>query len=401
VVGGILAGPFVLGVLPEASLDALGGIGILYLMFMAGVELDLNLFKRYRSAAITFSLLTFTAPFLFSLWVSHQFMGLSLIASILMGAVWASHTLVAYPIVRETGLASNKAVATAVGSTAITDTLALLALAMVSGTAGDDAGAGNSSEFLILLKLGVGLGFLLAYSLLFIPWLARRFFAGPGQERILRFVFVLGALTSAGLFAEMMGIEGIVGAFFAGLGLNRLIPNGGRLMEQTEFFGSALFVPAFLVSVGMLIDPAVLLSLSTIKMALMFAAALAAGKLLAAIIAGWRFKFSGAEIGVMFSLTLGQAAATLASTMVGLKLGLFTEDVVNAVLLVVLVSLVATSLGTRFFAHRVSPEALVVQPIGNSIMVPIRFGPTLQRTMALAAEIAQADAGLGAIVDGI
>ena len=317
---------------------------------------------------------------------------LSWAAAILMGAVWASHTLVAYPIVRETGLASNKAVAIVVGATAITDTLSLLVLATVSGTAGSEA-ASSSGGMLIVLRLGLGLGLLLLYSMIFLPWLARWFFAGPGQERMLRFVFVFGTFISAGLLAEIVGIEGLVGAFFAGIGLNRFLPNGGLLMKQNEFFASALFIPAFLISVGMLIDPTVLFSFSTIRLALLFGGALAVGKFLAATISGWRFKFSWAEIGVVFSLTIAQAAATLAATMVGLKIGLFDETVVNAVLLVVLISLVLTSVGTLFFARKVKPESLVVRPLGTSVIVPVRPTETLDRILSLAANIAQADAG--------
>ena len=393
VVGGILLGPYVLGFLPEGSLTALGGLGIIYLMFMAGAELDLNLFKKYQAAAITFSLLTFAGPFILALGVSRYFLGFSWMAAVLMGAVWASHTLVAYSIIQEEGLTNNKSIAVVVGSTAITDTLALLILALVSGLTdtGGDAGSSNGLFIVIIIVLKVAL--LLAYSMFFLPWFARRFFAGPGQERLLRFVFILGGFVSAAFLAEFLGIEGIVGAFFAGIGLNRLIPNDGRLMERIEFFGTALFIPAFLVSVGMLINPAVLFSLDTIRMALLFGAALVMGKLLAAVIAGKRFKFSWAEIGAMFSLTLGQAAATLASTLVGLKIGLFGEDVVNSVLLVVLISLIATSLGTRFFSKKIETEDLEVKPIGKSIMVPVRPSPMLKRTMTLAAEIAQADAG--------
>jgi len=390
VLGGMVFGPYVLGWLPAGSLDVLGGLGIFYLMFLAGAELDINLFQRYRTAAITFSLLTFIGPFALSA-AAARFVDLSWSAALLMGAVWASHTLVAYPIVRETGLASNKAVAVVVGATAITDTLALLVLALVSGTAASEGASGNGT--LILLKLGFGLGLLLLYTMVFLPWLARRFFAGPGQERMLRFVFVFGAFISAGFLAELVGIEGLVGAFFAGIGLNRFLPNGGLLMKQNEFFASALFIPAFLVSVGMLIDPRVLISMSTIRLALLFGGALAVGKFLAAAISGWRFKFSWAEVGVIFSLTIAQAAATLASTMVGLRIGLFDETVVNAVLLVVLVSLVLTSIGTLFFAQKVKPESLVVRPLGTSVIVPVRPTKTLNRTLALAANIAQADAG--------
>ena len=393
VLGGLVLGPYGLGLLPEGALDAIGGVGLLFLMFMAGAELDLNLFQRYRSAAVAFGLVTFSAPFLLGVFASAG-LGLTTLAAILMGSVWASHTLVAYPAVRQAGISGNKAVATTVGATVITDTLALLVLAVVSALAGDKAAGETGSPILIVAKLLAGLALLYFYCMIFLPRFARWFFAGPGQDRLLRFVFVVGALSSAGLLADLVGMEGIVGAFFAGLGLNRMIPNGGRLMEQVEFFSSSYFIPAFLVSVGMLINPVVLFSWDTIRIAGAFFAALALGKIIAAWLAGWRYKFSRAEIGVMFSLTIAQAAATLASTLVGYSIGLFGDQIVNAVLLVVLISLILTSVGTSYFSAKVQPDAIVIKPLGNTVVVPVAQGPALKSLMGFAAEIAYADSGV-------
>jgi Kef-type K+ transport system membrane component KefB len=142
-------------------------------------------------------------------------------------------------------------------------------------------------------------------------------------------------------------------------------------MKQVEFFGMAFFIPAFLVSVGMLINPAVLFSIQTLLLAAAFMVALTVGKLVASLIAGRLFKYSRPEMGVMFSLTITQAAATLATVMVGTKIGLLEDDIVNAVLLVVIVSLVATSIGTRFFTSKIKPEKVDVPPIGESVIVPV------------------------------
>ncbi|HBX68806.1 MAG TPA: hypothetical protein DEH25_05330 [Chloroflexi bacterium] len=393
VLGGLVLGPFGVGALTEGSLDALGGIGLLFLMFMAGVELDLNLFQRYRSVAIAFGLITFALPFLFSIGASLA-LGLSLIGAILMGSVWASHTLVAYGDVRQAGLASNKAVAVTVGATVITDTLALIVLAVVSAIAGGAESGSDVSPMLIVIKLVLGLGVLVGYCLFLLPKIGRWFFAGLGQDRLLRFVFIIGALSSAGFLSALVGIEGLVGAFFAGLGLNRLIPNNGQLMERVEFFSASLFVPAFLISVGMLINPRVLFLPKTMAIAAVFLLALAAGKYLAAWSAGRRYKFSSGEIGLMFSLTIAQAAATLASTMVGLKLGLFGEQIVNAVLLVVLVSLILTSVGVKVFSKRIEPETLTLKPIGRSVIVPVEESASLQQLIATAGSLALADAGI-------
>jgi len=392
VVGGLILGPYVLNWLREGSLDALGGIGLLFLMFMAGVELDLNLFQRYRSVAITFGLITFTLPFLFNIGASMA-LGLSVMGAILMGSVWASHTLVAYGDVRQAGLASNKAVAVTVGATVITDTLSLIVLAVVSAIAGGGE-SGNVNPAFIVIKLVLGLVVLVGYCLYLLPRFGRWFFSGLGQDRILRFVFVIGALASAGFLSALVGIEGLVGAFFAGLGLNRLIPNNGQLMERVEFFSASLFVPAFLISVGMLINPRVLFLPKTMLIALVFFLALGVGKYLAAWLAGRRNKFSSGEIGLMFSLTIAQAAATLASTMVGLRLGLFGEQIVNAVLLVVLVSLILTSVGVNIFSKRIQPETLTLKPIGRSVIVPVEANGILKQLVSTAGSLALADAGI-------
>jgi Kef-type K+ transport system membrane component KefB len=389
VLGGLLIGPYGLHLLAEGSLDAIGGIGLLFLMFIAGAELDLNLFERYRRAAISFGLLTFLFPFVFGA-IAAYFLGLNVAAAILMGSVWASHTLVAYPTVRESGLATNKAVAVTVSATVITDTLALLILAIISSTQSES----SSDPLSTIVRLLIGLGALVVWCMVILPRLARWFYAGLGQERILRFVFVVGALASAGFLASLVGIEGIVGAFFAGLGLNRLIPNNGRLMESIEFFASSLFIPAFLVMVGMLIDPSVLFNPQTILFAAVFLAALAGGKFLAAWLGGKRSGFERAEIMLMFSLTIAQAAATLAATIVGFEIGLFTDQIVNSVLLVVMFSLILSSIGAARASKQIKPEALVRKPVGKHVLVPVGLNNDLKSLMPLAAQLAYADAGV-------
>ena len=191
------------------------------------------------------------------------------------------------------------------------------------------------------------------YCAFVLTFLTRWFFGGLGQDRTLRFVFVLAAFLSASFVAELGGIEGIVGAFFAGLALNRLVPNGGPLMDRVEFFGGALFIPAFLVSVGLLIDPTVLADPRTWQLAIVFAISLVLGKGGAALAIGRIRRFTRPQVEVTFSLSLSQAAATLAATTVGASVGLFGDDVVNAVVVVIVFSLFTSSvLATRAAARR-------------------------------------------------
>ena len=354
-VGGLVIGPQVLGVVPatDTTLSALGQLGLLYLMFTAGAELDLALFSRYRRAAGTFGLATFAAPMTLG-FAAGELLDYSFAASLLLGSLWASHTLVTYPMVREAGLSGNRAVATTVGATVITDTLSLVVLAGVAGSV-----KGDSSLVVLIGSLLLGLVLLGAYAGVVLPAVTRWAFTRLAHSRTERFGFLLAAMLSTAVLAEVVGIEGIVGAFFAGLGLNRLIPAGSALMERVEFFGSALLVPVFLVSVGVLIKPSVVADPSTLGLAAVFCVAVVGGKAIAARSSRRMLGFTGGESELMFGLSVSQAAATLAATFVGFDVGLFGEQVVNAVLVVILVTLLVAALVTSRAIERVEPTSAV------------------------------------------
>lgn len=383
IVGGYLIGPDALDLIDADSLRGLGTIGLLYLMFLAGLELDLGLFARNRSAGIRFGILTFACPFVLGV-VAGWWVGLTAWALVLIGSVWASHTLVTYPIVQRRGLVASRSVVVAVGATVMTDTLALLVLAVVSG------GESDSNP---LITLPLGLLTLGVFTMLVLPRLARWWFTHQGQSRAARFVFVFLAFLAAALLGEAFGLEGIVGAFFAGLGLNRSVPNGSPLMEVTEFVGNSLFIPFFLISIGLLIEPSVMFQPATLVVAAAFALAVISGKLLAAVIAGRWSGFSGPEIGLMFSLTLPQAAATLAAASVGFSLGLFDDVVLNAVLVVVVVSLLISSAATQFFAQRVAVPRTDRLPLGERVLVGVAEEAQAEALLPLATALARADAG--------
>ena len=349
VLAGMALGPHGARILAtdKIALSALGDFGLLYLMFAAGLELDLKRFARMKKAAITFALLSFAIPFSLGL-SSAKLLGYATAAAVLMGSNWGSHTLVTYPILRKMGLARNRAVAMVVGATAVTDTSALLVLAGVSGSVKKGASLGLQG-----LEIGIGLLVLAAWTIVVLPKLARWFFARVGADRSYRYVFTLAAFLSGAVLAEAASIDGIVGAFFAGLGLNRAIPERSVLMERVQFMGSSLFIPIFLVSVGILLDPRVMIDPKTLLVALVFTVAVLGGKALAGVIAGRAFHFSWPEIGVIAGLSGSQAAATLATTLVGAKLGLFDKLTINAVLVVILLSLVVTPALVTFFGKKV------------------------------------------------
>jgi Kef-type K+ transport system membrane component KefB len=369
------------------ALSSLGDFGLLYLMFSAGLELDLKLFMKRKQAALTFALLSFAIPFTLGL-VSARLLLYGWAAAVLMGSNWGSHTLVTYSMLRRMGLARNRAVATVVGATTVTDTSALLVLAVVSGSV-KPTGA-------LSVQLGgiaVGLAVLVVWSLLALPRVARWFFASVGTDHSYRFVFGIAAFLVGGVMAEAAGIDAIVGAFFAGLGLNRAVPEESPLMDRLQFVGSTFFIPIFLVSVGVLLEPRVMIDPKTLAIALVFTLAVLGGKSLAAVVAGRAFRFTWPEVGVMSGLSGSQAAATLATTLVGAKLGLFDKQTINAVLVVILVSLVVTPAMVSLFGKRVTAVAEEGVALGKVVLVPV-WGGSTRPALSLAGRLASGDGGI-------
>jgi Kef-type K+ transport system membrane component KefB len=389
VLAGMAVGPHGFGLLAskKIALSALGDFGLLYLMFAAGLELDLKRFLSMKRAALIFASLSFIIPFTLGL-VSAKFLGFATAAAVLMGSNWGSHTLVTYPMLRGMGLGRNPAVGTVVGATAVTDTTALLVLAGVS------ASVAKSESFTMMgAEIAVGLVLLGVWTLFVLPRLGRWFFGRVGTDRAFRFVFALAGFLSGAVLAMAAGIDGIVGAFFAGLGLNRAIPEESPLMERVQFFGSALFIPIFLVSVGVLLDPKVMIDPKTLLIALVFTIAVLGGKALAAVLAGRLSHFSWPEIGTMAGLSGSQAAATLATTLVGAKLGLFNEQTINAVLVVILASLVVTPAMVTFFGKRITGTGGKEEALGRAVLVPI-YSEATKPLLAVAAKLAAPDSGI-------
>ena len=350
VLGGTLVGPFVLDwVEREGLVESLGELGLLFLMFLAGLELDLDEFERNRKPALTFGALTFTLPFVLGLLLVLPF-GYGLATAALYGSLWASHTLVAYPIVQEHRLTRHRAVGMATGGTVITDTLALFVLALVVGSVESD-----DRPALIVLMLALGLVVLAVYCAFVLPRIGRWTFAHVGEGAVPRFLFLLAALTSAALVADRMGLEGIVGAFFAGLAVNRLVAPLGELKERVEFVGAVLLVPFFLLSTGMLLDPRQFTEPDVLVLAGASLAIVFVGKAAASYLSGRLSGFSLAEIRLVFGLTIAQAAATLAAVTIGTEVGIFDEDLLSASLVVVLVTVIVAGIVTRIAARALAP----------------------------------------------
>lgn len=387
-VGGYAIGPngFAFVSSSNSTVPDLGTLGLLYLMFMAGVELDLSTLKQAKRPTAVFTVLTFGFPMALG-FLAGQALDYSTPASLLLGSLFASHTLITYPIIRRKGLAGDRASIAAVGATVGCDTMALVVLAAVAGsTSGDASGAE------LAVQITLGLVVLLVACMTLLPMAGRFVFSTFGTEPAVRYTFAVAAFLAAGVLAEVVGIEHIVGAFFAGLALNRLVPNEGPLMHRVEFFGSTVFIPVFLVSVGLIMNPGVMIEPETLALAGLFCLACLGGKALAAAAAKPLLKFSWPQAGVMYTLSSPQAAATLAATMVGFELGLFGTRVVNAVLVVILVSVVLASTLAPKLADLVEPVE-EIRPPGGHVLVVLHDDTPPVPLVRLAGRLAEPDGG--------
>jgi Kef-type K+ transport system membrane component KefB/nucleotide-binding universal stress UspA family protein len=351
--------------------------------------MDIETFRRFWRISGGFGLITSVIPFALGTFITLR-LGYNAKAAILIGSFWASFTLIAYPVLKQFDLTKNRAGAATLGASAITDTISLLVLALVAGSE-----TGTQSGLGLVLMIATGLAVLGLWCLLILPWMTRSFFSTLGRGRILRFMLILVGLTSSAVVAEIVGIEPLLGAFLAGLGLNRLVPNESALMERVDFYGNALFIPAFLISVGLLLNPVVMLRPATIWLALWLSAALVVGKLAAAWLTGLIYHLKWAESGVLFTVSVAQAAATLAATIIGLELGLYGDEVVNAVMVVIAVSLFITSVGTPRFAAQVEQPPADERRLGEVVLVPAHGqSSSLTARLRFAGQIAEANGGL-------
>ncbi|MDH4200639.1 MAG: cation:proton antiporter [Spirochaetia bacterium] len=343
IIAGIVIGPHGINLLEKTSaIEMLSTIGLLYIMFIAGLDLDLNEFKSHRKKSILFGLFTFCIPILIGYPICYFVLQYDFSASLLTASMFATHTLVAYPIVSKLGISKNQAVAVTVGGTILTDTAVLLLLAIILGNI-----KGNLSiEFWV--RMAVSFLIFLVIMFLIIPKISKWFFQKMESEKHAQYIFVLSIVFFAAFLSEIAGLEPIIGAFIAGLALNRLVPNSSPLMNRIEFIGNSLFIPFFLVSVGMLVDLHVVFGGSGVWIVasiLIFFAML--GKWIAATLVRYIFSFSKAQGQLIFGLSSSHAAATLAVILVGYKSGIIDENILNATILLILVSCLTASIITE------------------------------------------------------
>jgi Kef-type K+ transport system membrane component KefB len=352
IISGVIIGPHGLNILAKTdAIELFSTIGLLYIMFIAGLELDMNEFKANKNKSLLFGFYTFIIPLSIGFPVCFYILEYNMNASFLTASMFATHTLVAYPIVSKLGISKNQTVAVAVGGTILTDTAVLIILAVILGNS-----QGNlNQEF--WFRLIFSLAIFSAIMFLVVPRITNWFFRKLESEKHSHYIFVLSMVFFAAFLAEVAGVEPIIGAFVAGLALNKQIPHSSPLMNRIEFIGNSLFIPFFLISVGMLVNVRVLFNGPT---ALIVAGVLTLvaliGKWIAALLTQLSFNYTWAQRELIFGLSSAHAAATLAIILVGFKSGILDENILNGTIILILITCIVASFVTERAAKQIMLE---------------------------------------------
>lgn len=383
IISGILIGPHGFFLIQKNSaVDLFSTIGLLYIMFIAGLELDLAEFKRHRNKSLLFGFLTFAVPLTIGFLACIYLFDFSVSASLLISSMFATHTLIAYPIVTRLGIVKNQAVAVAVGGTILTDTAVLILLAAISRS------AQGALTYVFFTRLALSMLIFSIIVFVVIPRIASWFFRRWEDEKSAHFIFVLSVVFFCAFLAELAGLEPIIGAFASGLALNRLIPHTSSLMNRIEFVGNSLFIPFFLISVGMIIDVSVLIEgIYPLVLALTLTGVALLGKWFAATLTARAYKFSNAQGRLIFGLSSAHAAATLAVILVGYNLKIIDGTVLNATIVLILITCVVASFVTERAGKEIAlyAEEVPSQPIRRQhILVPIANPDTMEKLVDFA-----------------
>lgn len=400
IIAGAVIGPFGFNLMErDSSIILSGTVGLLYIMFLAGLEIDIADFKKNSRRSLAFGMYTFCIPMALGTLAGLYILNFSILTSILLASMFASHTLITYPIVSKLGVQKNPAVTITVGGTMITDTLALLVLTIIVGLS---AGSVDSHFW---IRLGVSLTLFAGIVLLLFPLIGRWFFKRV-HDSVSQYIFVLVIVFMGAFLAEAAGIEPIIGAFLSGLAMNRLIPRTSPLMNRTEFVGNAIFIPFFLIGVGMLIDyRAFFKDFETIKVAAVMTIVAIAAKFLAAYATQKSFKYTIDQRRLIFGLSNSQAAATLAAVMVGYgivtghtetgePIRLLNESVLNGTILMILITCTVSSFVTQRGAQNIAlsdaPDPSSGQEKGTPterILIPVSHPETTEELVHLSVTI--------------
>ena len=397
ILAGMVIGPNGLDILErDSSFEIFGKVGLLYLMFLAGLEMDMNDFRKNKFKGLVFGLYTFIIPMVIGTLVSYYLFHFSIITSILLSSMYASHTLVAYPIVSRYGVTKHRSVTITIAGTIVTVLLALIILAIITGMYKD------TIDHIFWIKMGISIIIYTIVLFIIFPkitkWFLRKY-----EDNVTQYIFVLSLVFAASFGAELSGLEGIIGAFLAGIILNRFIPSVSPLMNRIEFVGNALFIPYFLIGVGMLVDLRVLFSE---KEAIVIAVTMSVIATLSKWIAAWltqkTYSLSKLERNMIFGLSNGQAAATLAAVLIGYNIitgytpegepiRLLNESILNGTIIMILVTCIISSIVTEQSAEKMAlimnEESEIREKKGSleeRILIPVANPATLENLVNLA-----------------
>lgn len=354
VLAGVVIGQYGFNILErDNSFELFGRVGLYYIMFLAGLEMDMQGAKKQSQRFLIFGLLTCLVPLILTYVMAMAFLGYSGKASFLLGCIMASNTLIAYPIIGRYGLQRHPSVVLSVGSSMISLFLALVMLAALSGSFENDNGW--MFWFLFVAKFAL----FCAGSIILIPKLTR-YFLRRYSDAVMQYIFVLGIMFLSASLTSLIGLEGIFGAFFSGLILNRYIPHVSPLMNRIEFIGNALFIPYFLIGVGMLINVRTLFTgIDVIWVVLLIVFFGTFGKAVAAYISSLIFRLPKADGHMMFGLTSAHAAGAIAMVMVGMRLEvapgqyLVNDDMLNGVVMMILFTCIISTLMTEHASQQI------------------------------------------------
>lgn len=401
IIAGIIIGPNGFNFIArDASIDLFGTVGLLYIMFLSSMEMDVAEFKKNSGKSMVFGFYTFIIPMIVGTLASYYLMKFNWLTSILLASMYASNTLITYPIVSKLGIAKNRAVNISVGGTILTTVGALVILAIIIGLSIGEIGPGFWLKLTLSLLISTGI------ILLIFPIVGRWFFKRY-DDNVGQYIFVLGMVFLGAFLTQAGGIEPIVGAFMVGLALNKLIPNTSPLMNRIHFVGNALFIPFFLIGVGMLIDVRIFFSnTQTLLVAVIMTVVATGTKYIAAWLAQKTFRFSVEERGVMFGLTNAQAASTLAAVLVGYNVivgndemgnpvRLLNDSVLNGTIIMILITCTIASFATQRSGQRLamkeaSSEDIPEEDSGERILIPLSNSETVEELIHLSVTVKSA-----------
>ncbi len=383
IICGVLVGPHLFGISKDSNIiKDFGYIGLLYILFTAGLEVDLHTIKKRFGEPLLFGILTFIIPFILGYIYGSFYIGLGLASSVLFASLFSSHTVIPFPTVTKLGLLKNRAVTTALGGTIITDVLAMIVLAVT--VAGREPGSG----IMIWIRLFAMLSILIATGLFVLPFIAGFIFKRISNDDNSGFIFSIGVVFLLGFIAELSGMEKIVGAFLAGIALNRLIPEKSILMNKIRFAGNSLFIPSFLVSVGMIINIKLFASsIEAIITAFVMTLIVVFSKLIAAFITGIINKYKILENLLIFGLTVNQAAATLAAGLIGYEYKMLSEEILAGIIFMIavtcLIGPIVTAVSGKKLALTTTEVSLANYKRSAVILLPLNIDNDYKRLIDL------------------